>query len=53
MSSRTPVPNWHWLLSGAAGSNELLIWLEVLGDTIPENYTKRTDLFSVNCKGRK
>lgn len=44
MSARTPVLNQHWLLSGATGSDELFIWLERLGDTIPERQTKRTDI---------
>lgn len=46
MSTRTPVLNQHWLLSGATGSDELFIWLERLEDTIPERQTKRTDILA-------
>lgn len=44
MSARTLVLNQHWLLSGVTGSDELFIWLERLGDTIPERQTKKTDV---------
>lgn len=37
MSARTPVLNGYWLLNGVTGSDELFIWLERLGDTIPES----------------
>lgn len=44
MSARTPVLNQHWLLSGVTGSDEVFVWLERLGDTVPERKTKRTDV---------
>lgn len=44
MSARTPVLNWHWLLNGITGSDELFIWLERLGDTIPERPKELTFL---------
>lgn len=37
MSAGTLVLHRYWLLSGVTGGDELFIWLERLGDTIPES----------------